>query len=279
MAQVIKARYALRSGTTAQWAANDEVLGAGEVGEEVTTDGRRLRKTGNGVDTFSALPYRINYAVDESVTPTDKQVLTYDHASGTWKPSTQSGVPPGGTTGQVLTKLSATDGDADWRDSTGGGGAVKIGSATVTGSAITSLVLSGLTLSTTAQYRVIIHAKNASASNMAGSLFFNGDTTLSHYSAARLYSSGTNVVGGGGADATVWALNSGQAGYFSGPLIRDLNGYARLLLEGSRDSGTSIAVYKTTSLWSNVSAITSITLAGSITNSLDVGTTVEVWSG
>lgn len=33
-----------------------------------------------------------------------------------------SGVPDGGTTGQVLTKISDADGDADWADSAGGGG-------------------------------------------------------------------------------------------------------------------------------------------------------------
>lgn len=32
------------------------------------------------------------------------------------------GLPPGGTTGQVLTKQSSTDYDADWQDPTGGGG-------------------------------------------------------------------------------------------------------------------------------------------------------------
>jgi hypothetical protein len=32
-----------------------------------------------------------------------------------------SGVPPGGTTGQVLTKVSNADGDADWQSLTGGG--------------------------------------------------------------------------------------------------------------------------------------------------------------
>lgn len=32
------------------------------------------------------------------------------------------GLPPGGTTGQVLTKKSSTDYDADWQDPTGGGG-------------------------------------------------------------------------------------------------------------------------------------------------------------
>lgn len=91
MAQIIKARYALRSGTSAQWAAADEVLGAGEVGEEVTTDGRRLRKIGNGSDKFSALPYRVNYRVDESVAPADKQVLTYDQTSGLWLPKDAAG--------------------------------------------------------------------------------------------------------------------------------------------------------------------------------------------
>jgi len=37
---------------------------------------------------------------------------------------TGGGVPVGGTTGQVLTKLSDTDGDADWQDPAGVGGAV-----------------------------------------------------------------------------------------------------------------------------------------------------------
>lgn len=31
-------------------------------------------------------------------------------------------LPAGGSTGQVLTKASGTDGDADWEDSAGGGG-------------------------------------------------------------------------------------------------------------------------------------------------------------
>lgn len=37
-------------------------------------------------------------------------------------PGSGGGVPPGGTTNQVLTKLSDTDGDADWRDPQGGDG-------------------------------------------------------------------------------------------------------------------------------------------------------------
>ena len=49
-----------------------------------------------------------------------------------WVPGTVSagaGLPPGGTAGQVLTKNSATDGDASWQDPTGGGGATTANAA------------------------------------------------------------------------------------------------------------------------------------------------------
>ena len=49
----------------------------------------------------------------------DNYVLTYDHSTGFISlepPTGGSGgsLPPGGTEGQVLTKQSSTDGDADW---------------------------------------------------------------------------------------------------------------------------------------------------------------------
>ena len=82
MTQIIHARYTLRTGTTAEWAAHDEVLAAGEVGEEVTTTGQRFRKVGNGVDAWSALLYRINDISDESVVPTDGQVRVWNATNG-----------------------------------------------------------------------------------------------------------------------------------------------------------------------------------------------------
>lgn len=42
------------------------------------------------------------------------------HGDGVWRAA--DGVPAGGTTGQVLTKQSATDGDADWEDPAAGSG-------------------------------------------------------------------------------------------------------------------------------------------------------------
>lgn len=57
----------------------------------------------------------------QDVAPTAGDVLTYDGSD--WAPSAPvGGLPTGGTTGQVLTKQSGTDGDADWEDPAGGGG-------------------------------------------------------------------------------------------------------------------------------------------------------------
>jgi len=57
-------------------------------------------------------------AEGEITVDTDKKVpVVHDGVTpGGFPVETGSGVPDGGTTGQVLMKLSDTDGDADWQD-------------------------------------------------------------------------------------------------------------------------------------------------------------------
>ena len=62
---------------------------------------------------------------------TDGQVATWDDAAGIWvpmDPATGAGLPTGGATGQVLTKQSGTDYDADWETPSGGGSGYPPGS-------------------------------------------------------------------------------------------------------------------------------------------------------
>lgn len=69
----------------------------------------------------------LSYLADVNIAGiTDGQTLVWDTTTGKFIPGTAgggSGVPNGGTTGQVLTKLSNTDGDADWQDPAGGSSA------------------------------------------------------------------------------------------------------------------------------------------------------------
>lgn len=56
------ARMRQMIGTTAQWLANNRVLGDGELGLERLPDGTARFKVGDGVKTFSALPYSVGAA-------------------------------------------------------------------------------------------------------------------------------------------------------------------------------------------------------------------------
>lgn len=53
----IPARMRSLTGTTAQWAADDIVIADGEIAVERRDDASVRIKIGNGVDTFSELPY------------------------------------------------------------------------------------------------------------------------------------------------------------------------------------------------------------------------------
>lgn len=57
-----------------------------------------------------------------TTTPTNGQTLVYNSTTSKYAPGTVSGLPAGGAAGQVLTKNSATDGDAGWATASGGGG-------------------------------------------------------------------------------------------------------------------------------------------------------------
>jgi len=54
---IIEGRMRQLIGTTAEWAADDILIGDGEFAIERTTGGIVLIKVGNGVDSFSELPY------------------------------------------------------------------------------------------------------------------------------------------------------------------------------------------------------------------------------
>lgn len=68
-------------GTTADWAANDIVLGNGEIGMELSAGVVRL-KVGDGVKTFSSLDYATGFPVPGG--GAEGETLRWDDTAGEW---------------------------------------------------------------------------------------------------------------------------------------------------------------------------------------------------
>lgn len=77
---------------------------------------------------FDVILEEENFPVIETIVEADITVIEVDNGLGVQGPPGPPGpggsLPTGGDAGQVLTKQSSTDGDADWEDPTAGGGAV-----------------------------------------------------------------------------------------------------------------------------------------------------------
>jgi hypothetical protein len=100
-------------GTTAQWAANDLVIGDGELALEHLSDGTFRIKAGDGIRTFAALPYVPGGAPGVGLTyvvaingqsnaeganaggpnPADPRVRVWDGATGAWGSSDYTQAP------------------------------------------------------------------------------------------------------------------------------------------------------------------------------------------
>src|SRR5690625_671336 len=81
MPQVIKARYALRRGTQAQWAASNEVLAEGEAGLETDTG---FRKVGDGSTPWNSLLYQLSGPAYDWQNLADGDVPVWDASNGRW---------------------------------------------------------------------------------------------------------------------------------------------------------------------------------------------------
>lgn len=135
----------------------------------------------------------------------DRTAELFRYFTGTeWAEFVASGggsVPPGGTTGQVLTKLSGTDGDADWQDPTGGGGGgggggglVLIDEFIAVGGE-TFVEFTGIP-DTYKGLKILTHARgNAAAGDTAFQLQLNGDTGANYFYRQTFF-----PFGGAGAD-------------------------------------------------------------------------------
>lgn len=207
----------------------------------------------------------------------DTDVLSRDNGT-TWDDLAPGGggvLPTGGATGQVLTKQSGTDGDADWETPSGGGSANLVDAQTAGVGGAASFSFSSLPASGEILTIVVVGASEAATAGAALSMRFNGDSGANYHDQFFVSFDGTGTAGGEDAGAT--AINCGALPGTSSPsgasaMIRIvIPNYRGTVFhktvetrEGRYYGSAQAALVEGMGIWKSTAAITSIvlTLAG-----------------
>lgn len=161
----------------------------------------------------------------------------------------------------------------------GGSGAMtSLGTATVTGSAATSLTISGLDLSAYRCFKLVGKIKNADASDRTIAMTYNSDTTATNYHRQVLAGFGGSTAGGAANDAQFLNLKASSHITFEGSIMADVDGCPRAqnwCNEGQTSANMAYRGY--IHRWVTAANVTSITFTASSANALAVGSTVTVY--
>lgn len=253
-------------------------------------------------NSFSTVVGKIQTIAVKSGTPTDGQVLTYVAANSDWEPiaAPAGNVPTGGTTGQVLAKIDATNFNTQWITVSGSGTVTSItagtglsgGTITTTGTISLSVPVlasnggTGNTSNTVHGVMVGAGASNLSvtAAGTAGQVLISGGASADpSYGSKQLVRTVRRTVTSGASDTATaadfliaWDKASGSASTENIPACASgIDGTMYVVVDEKGDAGTnnitvtpaSGTILNTSSLVMNVN-LSSITLQcdGSQTN-------------
>lgn len=160
---------------------------------------------------------------------------------------------------------------------------VAVGTATVTGSAATTLTISGLDLNTDVHYYIEWSLLNANNVGSTISWFFNSDTTNANYDNRSLTGSGSaassstqNTPAFVGLTSNAGGVNGSAQGVAW--LAQDLYSKPTVRMLEQRDATTGIVVSYVVIQWRTASTnVTGITLSANVANALQVGSYIKVW--
>lgn len=159
-----------------------------------------------------------------------------------------------------------------------GGAMTLVGTATVAGSAVTDLTLSGLDLDTDGRYVVWMSLGNATVSSASISMYYSGDTTATNYYVQFWNVDGTAVGGAARSNAAVIAaMNASSVISGQAELMVDPFGYTRSTVRLNRHAPSAVVLVHDAHIWASASNVTSITLSSSVANALAVGSYFKVY--
>ena len=158
-----------------------------------------------------------------------------------------------------------------------GGALTYVGTATVTGSASTTLAISGLDLATDGEYFLEIRLDNATASNANISIYNSADTTAGNYSRQSLLADSTAVSGARATDGIIGVLQASEGLALECIVKKDLDSKTRITSFGNYDQPSAIKLRLFAQIHNATTAVAGLTISSSVANSLAVGSYVNVY--
>lgn len=159
----------------------------------------------------------------------------------------------------------------------GAGAMVYLGSAAVSGSAATTLTISGLDLNTAKNYHVKITVKNATASTPNMFLYYNSDTTNANYARQGVRTDSTALTAARGADGLVGVTLASAALTLFGRISKDFDGKPISDWVGSAGGLSTLVQRHINHFWNSTSNVTGMTASMDVANSLSVGSKIQIW--
>jgi len=150
----------------------------------------------------------------------------------------------------------------------------KVVETEVTGTAVTSIDITGLDLDAAKAYYIIFRTGNPTATANRISIFYNNDTIPGNYFNQYIWASGTGLSASRLNNGEVCIADAGQYAMFEGLLIRDSNASPRAIVRVSETYPDAVRLLMRTHIWTVETNVTTVTFSGSQANGLGVGTRV-----
>lgn len=234
----------------------------------------------SGVGTFKLITRdttgRISGSLDGSAAD-----VPYDNAtSGLAATNTQAAIDE-----LVAEKLDDAPSDGDtygrkdgaWQVVGGGSGAMTLlDAATVSGSAASTITISGLDLSAYKAFIVYFSLKNATASTATVSLYYNSDTTATNYYQQLITGNG-GLSGSRTNNGLISSLVASEIACGEINIQRDLNGRPHARSHTTSGAPATILLQDFAHVRDNTANVTEVTLSSSVASAFDIGSGFRIY--
>jgi len=153
----------------------------------------------------------------------------------------------------------------------------KIVETTVTGTAVTTISITGLDLDAAKAYLLLLRFTNPTTSDTGYAMYLNADTTGTNYWRQYMWASGTSIAGNRVNDATFSSASAGEESIVWAVMARDPAGYVKVLTNTALRDPSAVWILFQGWTWTTTANVTQIDITASVTGAIGIGSRVIIF--